>query len=277
MTVTSLRVACSPRPPAGEGLGERAAEDKSEKKARRLSNAKALRTHQTDAEQRLWYHLRAHRFMDLKFKRQKPMGRYIVDFVCMERRLIIELDGGQHGEQMAYDRQRDDWLCGQGYTVLRFWNNEVMQQMEEVLEQIHCALTLSPNPSPARAPSPQSSPASGRGGERERPCSIPGRGELKREAFDDPARDGSKNQSPRPPAGEGVTHLASVDRIGSPRHPLAGEEVIDSPASAERFGRSMPPSTSRELKNEPYDDLLQSPRPLAGEGQGEGQGEGITP
>jgi len=121
-----------------------------------LNNAKTLRTNQTEAEQRLWYHLRAHRFMGLKFKRQKPMGRYIVDFVCMERRLIIELDGGQHAEQVAYDQHRDAWLRSHGYTVLRFWNNEVMQQMEGGLEQIRCTIallpifTLSPNPSPTR-------------------------------------------------------------------------------------------------------------------------------
>ena len=112
-----------------------------------LDNAKALRSNQTEAEQRLWYHLRAHRFMGLKFKRQKPMGRYIVDFVCMEQRLIIELDGGQHAGQVAYDQQRDAWLHSQGYTVLRFWNNDVMQQLEGVLEQIR--LALSPGPSPA--------------------------------------------------------------------------------------------------------------------------------
>ena len=112
-----------------------------------LENAKALCSNQTDAEQRLWYRLRAHRFMDLKFKRQKPIGRYIVDFVCMEHRLIIELDGSQHAEQVAYDQQRDAWLRSQGYTVLRFWNNDVMQQLEGVLEQI--LLTLSPGPSPA--------------------------------------------------------------------------------------------------------------------------------
>ena len=111
-------------------------------------NAKVLRSKQTDAEQRLWYHLRAHRFMGLKFKRQKPLGRYIVDFVCLERRLIIEIDGGQHAEQMAYDQHRDAWLRSQGYTVLRFWNNDVMQQLENVLEQIRCS--LSPSLSPTR-------------------------------------------------------------------------------------------------------------------------------
>jgi len=111
----------------------------------KLSNAKQLRTNQTDAERRLWYHLRAHRFMGLKFKRQKPLGPYIVDFICMERRIIIELDGGQHAEQMLYDQQRDTWLGGEGYTVLRFWNNEVMQELEAVLEKIRM-VALSPAP-----------------------------------------------------------------------------------------------------------------------------------
>ena len=76
------------------------------------------------------------------------MGRYIVDFVCVERRLIIELDGGQHAEQATYDQHRDEWLRSQGYTVLRFWNNEIMQQMEAVLEQIRHTTSLSPDPSP---------------------------------------------------------------------------------------------------------------------------------
>lgn len=122
-----------------------------ERSGKILDNAKILRSHQTEVEQRLWYHLRAHRFMGLKFKRQKPMGRYIVDFVWVERRLIIELDGGQHAERMAYDQQRDTWLRKQGYTVLRFWNNELIQQLEGVLETIRSAIfqiALSPSPSP---------------------------------------------------------------------------------------------------------------------------------
>jgi very-short-patch-repair endonuclease len=111
-----------------------------------LENAKALRHAQTDAEQKLWYHLRAHRFMGLKFKRQKPVGRYVVDFICIEKRLIIELDGGQHCEAAEYDRERDTFLLGEGYIVLRFWNNELLHEMESVLERIR--LTLSPGPSP---------------------------------------------------------------------------------------------------------------------------------
>jgi len=109
-----------------------------------LNRAKELRSGQTMIEQRLWYHLRAHRFMGLKFKRQKPIGHYIVDFVCLEHRLIIEIDGGQHAEQTDYDQVRDDWLRREGYTVLRFWNNEVLQQMEGVLEQIRIAVLPSP-------------------------------------------------------------------------------------------------------------------------------------
>ena len=117
-----------------------------------LERAKILRTAQTEAEQRLWYHLRAHRFMKLKFKRQKPIGRYIVDFVCHEMNLIIEVDGGQHQENAEYDRARDAWLRKQGFVVLRFWNHEVMQQMEDVLEVIRVSVerALSPGPSPAR-------------------------------------------------------------------------------------------------------------------------------
>jgi very-short-patch-repair endonuclease len=102
--------------------------------------AKKLRSDQTDAEQRLWYYLRAHRFMDLKFKRQKPVGDYIVDFVCHECNLIVEVDGGQHQENAEYDRRRDTWLRAQGYEVLRFWNHEVMQQTELVLEAIRIAV-----------------------------------------------------------------------------------------------------------------------------------------
>jgi very-short-patch-repair endonuclease len=134
-----------------------------------LNNAKILRNKQTEAELKLWYHLRAHRFLGLKFKRQKPMGRYIVDFICLEKRLIIEIDGGQHAEQERYDQQRDVWLRSQGFTVLRFWNNEVMQQLESVLEQIRCTISLGSRSRRCSTScihavvSPDPSPASGRG------------------------------------------------------------------------------------------------------------------
>jgi very-short-patch-repair endonuclease len=115
--------------------------------------AKGLRLGATEAERVLWFQLRAKRFMGLKFKRQKPMGNYIVDFVCMELGLIVELDGGQHAEQLTYDRQRSAWLEGQGFTVLRFWNNQVLGEMEAVLEFLRLWVEeqgpLSPGPSPA--------------------------------------------------------------------------------------------------------------------------------
>lgn len=118
-----------------------------------LTRAKSLRSHQTDAEQRLWYHLRAHRFMGLKFKRQKPIGPYIVDFVCFEPRLVIELDGGQHADQTTYDRKRDAYLQAQGFAVLRFWNNQALTETDAVLDAIRLKVlelsTLSPSPSPA--------------------------------------------------------------------------------------------------------------------------------
>ena len=130
-----------------------------------LDNAKTLRRNLTDTEQKLWYHLRAHRFMGRKFKRQKPIGRYVVDFVCLEEKLIIELDGGQHAESAEYDQERDSWLRSQGYTVLRFWNNEMMNEMEGVLEKIRLAL-LHETLSPSRLRPPRYAlPTSGRGEE----------------------------------------------------------------------------------------------------------------
>ena len=114
-----------------------------------LERARILRLNQTEAEQRLWYYLRAHRFMGLKFKRQKPIGNYIVDFICLSPKLVIEIDGSQHAEQADYDQCRDTWLREQGFLVLRFWNNEVLNETEGVLESIRqTILTLSPTPLP---------------------------------------------------------------------------------------------------------------------------------
>jgi very-short-patch-repair endonuclease len=101
-----------------------------------LAKAKTLRQNQTQAEQRIWYHLRAHRFMGLKFKRQKNIGPYIVDFVCFNPKLIIELDGGQHADNLAYDQRRDKFLKSEGFVVFRFWNHHVLSQTAEVLEAI---------------------------------------------------------------------------------------------------------------------------------------------
>jgi very-short-patch-repair endonuclease len=98
--------------------------------------AKSLRENSTDAERLLWQHLRARQAQGLKFRRQQPIGNYIVDFVCFDRKLIIELDGGQHAEQQQTDDARTQWLETQGFTVIRFWNNEVLQNLEGVWQAI---------------------------------------------------------------------------------------------------------------------------------------------
>ena len=106
--------------------------------------AKALRANLTEAERRLWYLLRAHRFEGIKFKRQVLIGRYIVDFVSFGQRLVIEVDGGQHADNET-DLRRDRWLEDQGFRILRFWNNDVLNNTESVLEVVLRACT---NPSP---------------------------------------------------------------------------------------------------------------------------------
>jgi very-short-patch-repair endonuclease len=99
-------------------------------------NARKMRKNLTDAEKKLWRYLRLKNIGGNKFRRQQPIGKYIADFVCLDKKLIVEVDGGQHGEQVAYDDGRTAWLESQGYRVLRFWNNEVLQDTEVVLEVI---------------------------------------------------------------------------------------------------------------------------------------------
>lgn len=102
--------------------------------------AKALRKRSTNAERIIWGCLRAKRFKSLKFKRQEPIGDYIVDFVCYDRKLIIELDGGQHAMPESKDSERDKWLNSQGFKVLRFWNNHVLNNLVAVLESIYSTI-----------------------------------------------------------------------------------------------------------------------------------------
>jgi very-short-patch-repair endonuclease len=102
----------------------------------------------------LWSHIRAKRLDGLKFRRQHPIGEYIVDFVCLERRIVVELDGGQHAapEKKGYDKRRDYWFENEGYRVLRFWDNEILLNTKEVLEVIreHCLGHPPLNPLPLR-------------------------------------------------------------------------------------------------------------------------------
>jgi very-short-patch-repair endonuclease len=111
------------------------------------SFAKSLRNGMTDAEQKLWVHLRAHRLVGFKFKRQQPLGPYIADFVCLRARLIVEVDGSQHLENVR-DAKRDEWFAANGFRVLRFWNNQVLQETEAVLEEILRTVEETPLPQP---------------------------------------------------------------------------------------------------------------------------------
>ena len=119
-----------------------------------ISRAKELRKQSTDAERLLWSRLRNRRLLGLKFKRQSLIGIYIVDFVCRERNLIIEIDGGHHQEQQASDEIRTAFLISCGFRVIRYWNNEVLEDIDSVLESIRMTLEAeippSPQPSPLR-------------------------------------------------------------------------------------------------------------------------------
>lgn len=107
----------------------------------KLAFARRLRRDSTDAEKRLWYQLRGRRFAGYKFRRPRPIGRYVVDFVCIERRLIVEVDGGQHDWGNTRDDIRIAALKAIGYQVIRFWNNDVQSNMEGVLRRIEEALS----------------------------------------------------------------------------------------------------------------------------------------
>ena len=117
-------------------------------KERLIKFAKAMRHQPTNAETLIWTALRGARLQGFKFKRQQPIGVYIVDFVCFEHSLIIEIDGGQHGDEVSKDQARSDWLQSQGFRVMRFWNNEVIERKDDVLESIIRALREYPSPQP---------------------------------------------------------------------------------------------------------------------------------
>ena len=114
------------------------------------TRARELRNNPTDAERVLWGRLRFWQIDGYKFRRQQPLGRYIVDFVCLEKRVIVELDGGQHAQQASLDAERDRWLRDEGFTILRFWNHDVLKDVGAVKELIYKTLQSTPylNPPP---------------------------------------------------------------------------------------------------------------------------------
>lgn len=101
-----------------------------------IRKARTLRQTMTDAERALWRRLR-HDQLGVRFRRQHPVGPYVADFACRPLRLIVEVDGGQHATRAAPDRRRDAWLKEQGFSVLRFWNHDVLGDLDAVVDRIH--------------------------------------------------------------------------------------------------------------------------------------------
>ncbi len=197
--------------------------------------SRELRSHQTDAESLLWHVLRGRNLLGFKFRRQHPMDRYILDFYCAEAGLAIELDGGQHGEQAAYDAQRSAFLKAKGINVLRFWNSELFAQTEAVLEEICRHL-------PALAPSP--------------PAPLPSTGEGSK------ALTFSGIACYRPELFAGIAPMTKAKLA-----PLLRAAMGKGQVSGEHFsGRWEDVGTPERLKQ--LDNELRSPLPLAGEGLG---------
>ncbi len=150
-----------PSPLAGEGAERRSREAGEGLPQTRISRARSLRANMTDAERKLWFALRDRRLKETKFRRQVPIGPYIADFICYGARLVIEVDGGQHAESAA-DERRDRWFAANEFRVLRFWNNDVLSNIEGVLTVIVEAVRAA-SPHPDRAARGRPSPEVGEG------------------------------------------------------------------------------------------------------------------
>ena len=143
-----------PSPTCGRRVGDEGA-PAAQYRGPMKERARALRKNKTIAENRMWYYLRNRRLSGYKFVREQVIDNYIADFVCREKKIIIEVDGGQHMEAADYDEQRTRILEAHGYQVLRVWNHDVFQNisgiMEKILELVETVprmVTLIPNPSP---------------------------------------------------------------------------------------------------------------------------------
>ncbi|MFN7227399.1 MAG: DUF559 domain-containing protein [Holosporales bacterium] len=172
--------------------------------------ARQLRSSLTDAEKKLWQHLRRDQLHGLHFRRQHPVPPYILDFVCSEKNLAIELDGGQHTENQEYDAERTRFLEEQGYRVLRFWNNDVLSNIEGVLEVVARTADVYPLPDPP----PQAGegdqrgapPQAGEGDQRGAPPQA-GFGILKKEGITDPLFLLPRPEDADPALAEGIAAL----------------------------------------------------------------------
>ena len=170
----------NPSPLVGEGFPPQScASDARERRSLRKSHggkgegassaivrARSLRHRMTDAERKLWYLLRNRRFADAKFRRQVPVGPYVADFLSFEKRVVVEVDGGQHAGKTS-DAARDKWFRSQGFTVVRFWNNDVLTNLEGVFTQL-AAIVERDTPHPASQPRAAAKPPSPTRGEGKR-------------------------------------------------------------------------------------------------------------
>ena len=137
-----------------------------------LARARTLRRQASEAERALWKHLSGRQMKDCKFRRQVVIAPYIVDFLCLETKLIVEADEGQHAEQMAYDARRTARLEGMGYRVMRFWNHEILGELQIVLKQIGSVLDEKPLLQATSPRAPPLSPGERGGGAEERVSSL---------------------------------------------------------------------------------------------------------
>ena len=113
------------------------------------NNARSLRRNMTDVERMLWAKIRSGQLQGFRFRRQHPIGNYIVDFICLELKLVIELDGSQHMDQQQYDMKRSQWLQNNGFKIVRFWNSDVLENFDGVMQTIQMHLPPS-QPSPLK-------------------------------------------------------------------------------------------------------------------------------
>ena len=148
-----------PSPRRGEGGAKRRV--RAGRPTRAIMRARSLRSEPTASEQRVWNVVRNRGFLGLKFVRQYPIGPFIADFVCRELMLVVELDGSQHAES-TYDERRSVFMNNEGYSVLRFWNSEIMQGLDDVREALR-AVAEGGRPSPGWRFSPATLSPAGRG------------------------------------------------------------------------------------------------------------------